>query len=90
MLKKIYFIGILVITLTILFLYILQEKDNFKEMDKIRRLEHKLDVNKRELSLIRSYTTPCPVFNLTNPRQCYIESGRKCSWNDKAQRCDLK
>ena len=90
MLKNIYFVGISAITLIILFLYIMQEKDNAKEMDKIRQLEHKFDIDTRELNLVRSYTTPCPVFNLATPRDCYINSGRKCSWNDRAKRCDLK
>ena len=61
-----------------------------KELEKIEKLERKYEKKRRELEEIRSRTTECPVPDLTNPRDCYFGSRYKCTWNERAARCDKK
>ena len=89
-LKKIYIIGIIIITLAVLYLYINRKKEHNKELDRIKRIEERLEEKKNELNEIRSRTTACSVPNLDDPRSCYFESGYRCTWNEEAERCDQK
>jgi hypothetical protein len=89
-LKKVYFAGILVITIIVLFLYIKKEREHHKELDKIRRLEKQIKKEKYRLTNIRKQTKPCPVRGFTDPRNCYVQSNYRCSWNEQADRCDRK
>ena len=88
--KKIYFIGIGLVALTVIAIYMINERDHRREMEKIRRLEAKIEKEKRDLEHVRSQTDPCPVTGLTDPRSCYLQSNYRCSWNELGKRCDLK
>ena len=88
--KKIYFIGIISITLIVLYLYILSEHEHKKELEKIKQLEIKLDEEQKQLELIRSKTTPCSISDLNDPKSCYHNSNYTCTWNYEAKRCDMK
>jgi hypothetical protein len=90
MITKIYFIGIILVSLWVLYLYITDEQEYKREMEKIEMLERKEAQRKRELEEIRTLTQPCPITGLDNPRRCFIESNRICSWNEMAERCDKK
>jgi len=90
MIDKIYLIGIIVVTLIVLYLYFTNEQEHRREMDKIERLERKFYEKERELDFVRSRTTPCPIPGLDTPRKCYIDSNYLCTWNDLANRCDRK
>lgn len=89
MIHKVYIVGILIITFIVLICYYLQQAQYQREMDKIVFLELEMTRRNKELDQIRSMTTICPVPNLSAPRDCYINSGYTCSWNDVANRCDL-
>lgn len=90
MIDKIYLISIGIITVILLYLYFAYEQDYRREMDRIERLEEKRVRHERELDYLRSLSTPCPIPGLNSPRQCYIDSGYKCVWNELADRCDKK
>lgn len=90
MIKNIYLIGIILVSLIIFILYILKEREHQKELEKIKILEEKERENKRRLEIIRSKTQPCHIENLNDPRSCYYKSNFSCSWNEEAQRCDKK
>ena len=93
MLIAIYFFGICFITLIISILFIFNEKKDKKthllELKKIKNIEMNIEKKEKELALIRSRTTPCPIDNLSDARSCYLDSNRQCSWNINTDRCDL-
>lgn len=89
-LKKLYIIGIVVITVAVLYLYIKREKEHTKEINKIKIIEEKIEEKNDKLYDIRTRTISCPVPNLNDPRSCYYDSGYKCTWNEEAERCDQK
>ena len=84
--KNIYFIGIILITVSVIIFYILGAMDHKHEIEKIKLLEDKY----KELNNIRSKTIPCPITGLDDPKSCYFDSKYNCSWNEDARRCDLK
>jgi hypothetical protein len=84
--KNIYFFGIILITLIVIILYIMNDLDHKYELDKIKLLEDKY----KELERVRKLTIPCDVPNLNDPKSCYFKSNYTCSWNENAQRCDIK
>ena len=90
MIHQIYILCVLAITVIILVYYYTLEVDHRKELEKIDRMELLNKREHREMELIRSQSSPCPVGNFTNPRACYYDSGYMCTWNDVARRCDLK
>lgn len=81
---------VIIITICVLYMYINQEYEHNLELEKIDRLEKKYALKRKELEIIRSRTTECPVPDLNNPRDCYFGSNYKCSWNESAVRCDKK
>lgn len=89
MLLIIYVVGIIIITCIIIYTYIYYDSRYIIELEKIKYLELKKRIRDNELSEIRKLTKACPVENLNNPRKCYFDSNYKCSWNEKAERCDL-
>lgn len=90
MLKKLYFVGIILITALILIIYVINERDYNKELDKIKRLEEQENRRVAKLNEIRSKTIECPIKELRSPRACYFDSNYSCTWNEEAERCDMK
>ncbi len=90
MIHKLYFIGLIIITILVIYFYMVNERDHRIEIEKIERMERMQMERDRDLILIRAKTTPCPTVGLDNPRACYVDSGYKCTWNDMAERCDKK
>ena len=83
-------IGIGLITIVVLIIYILNQKSHIDEINKINRLEEIYSKKQNYINDERSKTIECPIKNLNNPRVCYFGSNYKCSWNEKAERCDKK
>lgn len=90
MIHQIYILCVLAITVIILVYYYLLESDHRKELEKIDKMEILNRKEQREMELIRSQSSPCPISNFVTPRACYFDSGYACTWNDVAKRCDLK
>jgi hypothetical protein len=90
MIEKLYIMGLIIISVWVLYLYITNEQDHRKELEKIEYLEKKRALKERELEMIRSQTKECPIAGLDSPRKCYFDSGYTCTWNDAANRCDKK
>lgn len=75
-------------TIGIIYYYIASERDYSQEMERITRIEIREAQRQRELEIIRSRTTPCPINGLNDARMCYVGSNRQCKWNELADRCD--
>jgi hypothetical protein len=88
MIKIIYIILVLIITIWTLYLYISYKKDYENEMRRIRFLETQERERKQKIDYYRSITKPCPILNLTNPRECYIKSNYRCKWDIRGERCN--
>ena len=84
--KNIYFLGVILITVSVVIFYILGAMDHNHEIEKIKLLEDKY----REINNYRSKSTACPIPGLDDPKKCYFNSNYTCSWNEDARRCDLK
>jgi len=80
---------IVIITVIILYIYYIQESHHQYQLEKIRALEYKYEMKKRELDELGTKSQMCPVPNLNDPRSCYFGSNYQCSWNDMIGRCDL-
>lgn len=80
---------VVIITLIILYAWYLQESQHQYQLAKIRVLEYKYELKRRELDALKTRTQTCPVPNLSDPRSCYFGSNYQCSWNDLIGRCDL-
>ena len=39
---------------------------------------------------IRAKTKACKHKGLNDPRSCFLKSAYTCSWNEPAERCDMK
>lgn len=87
---NIYIVGLVFVTLIVLSMYIINQMDHLRELEKIRMLEEKMANHDLNLRKIRNRTTACPIKDLTTPRNCYFDSNFTCSWNEDADRCDLK
>lgn len=86
----IYIAGVIIITTIIAILYVRSVIQHNFEIEKIESIEkNKRDIQD-QINIIRLRTTKCPFYTENNPRSCYFDSRYKCSWNDEAQRCDLK
>lgn len=88
--QNIYFIGLFIVTIMVIYFYMINERDHRAELEKIERLERSDMIRSRELEIIRSQTEKCPIEGLNTPRSCYFNSNYQCSWNDLAERCDKK
>jgi len=88
--EKIYICGLIIITVCVVVYYMFEISDYQDEMRKINDLEYRERVEQKELDIIRSQTTPCHIGTFQTPRNCYVDSGRMCSWNERAKRCDAK
>jgi hypothetical protein len=86
--KKIYFIALLIVTLFVIVVYIFQEIEHRKELNRIIMLEEKEQKRKSNLNHIRSKTKSCQITGLLDPRSCYFHSNYKCKWNENGERCD--
>lgn len=87
--KNIYFIGILGVTLIIIIIYLVRERKHHAEIAKINRLEKEYALEQERLNKIRLRTNPCHIKNLNDPRSCYFQSNYRCTWNERAERCDI-
>uniref|UniRef100_A0A6C0EBY5 CPW-WPC domain-containing protein n=1 Tax=viral metagenome TaxID=1070528 RepID=A0A6C0EBY5_9ZZZZ len=88
--EKIYFFGLVLITLIVIYYYITSSRDHRNELAKIERLEREQMERDKELEIIRTRTNACPVLGLLTPRSCYFDSNYQCTWNEFAKRCDKK
>lgn len=84
----IYIILGLIIAIWTIYLYISHRNDYYDEMRRIQYIEDQIQKDKQRIDYYRSITKPCPVNNLTNPRDCYIKSNYNCKWDLKAERCN--
>lgn len=89
-LKWIYFSIIILLTCALFGVFFYKNAEHQKELDKIKNLEVKQEDKQRKINEIRKNGNPCPIPNLNDPRSCYIDSNYRCSWNESAERCDLK
>jgi short subunit fatty acids transporter len=90
MYENIYIIAIILFSGVLLYLFIINQREHQKELDKIDMLEKEEKQNKMKIEEARKKTLACPYHDLTNPRQCYFGSNYMCSWNPEAERCDKK
>lgn len=88
--KKIYFIGIIIVTLLIIAVYVVEDKDHKYEMHKINYLEDREKERQEKIEELRKNTVECPIKHLDKPRDCYFKSNYRCSWNEDTDRCELK
>ena len=88
MIKTIYLITIIVLIIIAIYIFIQKYAVHQDQIDKINKLEHLNKEKQKIISYHRSITTPCQTPNLINPRDCYFGSNFKCSWNEKAHRCN--
>lgn len=77
-----------IITIIILYMYYCQEAQHKFEVAKIKALEYKYELKRREIEAIKAKTLTCPIPGLNDPRSCYFGSNYQCSWNDLIGRCD--
>jgi hypothetical protein len=84
-----FIVVVAIITIIILYVYYCQESHHRYELAKIKALEYKYELKKREIESLGAKTNVCPVPNLVDPRSCYFGSNYQCSWNDLIGRCDL-
>lgn len=88
MIDNIYVIALIILTVVVIYLYMCNEQNYRRELDKIEMLERTQAQRQRELYSIRSRTIACPIPGLNTPRKCYFDSQHQCSWNVDAERCD--
>lgn len=86
-LRNIYLIGIVAVTLIVVFIYVNNERAHQKELERIMYLEKVADDKRKALEQIRLRFTPCNIKHLTTPRSCYLDSGYKCRWSEDAEMC---
>ena len=90
MIKKFYTITIIILILVAVFIFIKQYSDYEYQIEKINNLEKKRENKDKKIEYYRDKTKPCHIENLNNPRSCYFNSNYKCSWSEKANRCNKK
>ena len=88
MLKIIYIVCIILITIWTIYIYIDQSRQHKNELNRIRLLEDNIKRRKDFINKNRFNSIPCPIQGLTNPRDCYINSGYTCRWSEVADRCN--
>ncbi|VVU94802.1 hypothetical protein CPAV1605_527 [seawater metagenome] len=90
MLKNIYIITIIILALLAVTIFMKKYSDYKYQIEKINMLEEKENNKKDKLRYYRSVTKACDIKGLKNPRNCYFGSNYKCSWNEQANRCNIK
>jgi hypothetical protein len=85
---KIYFAIILILTLVAIYIYITNEQGYSKELQKIEILENNYQIKQKELTRLRSQTTPCHIDQLITPKTCFYSSNFECTWNENTDRCE--
>lgn len=89
MINKIFIIGILLVTIIVVYVYLRSEAKYKERINRTNMMEMKFQEKKSRLEKIRSNSKPCIIPNLDSPRKCLLESNHECIWNDLAERCDL-
>jgi len=90
MIKNIYIITILIIILLAIYIFINNYSDYEYQLDKINKIESLNKKRKKKMKYYRETTEPCKQAGLKTPRDCYFNSNYKCSWDELADRCNLK
>ena len=88
MIKTIYLITILILIIIAVYIFVDKYSVHQTEIAKIHKLEHNHEEKHKVIKYNRSITIPCDTPNLRNPRDCYFGSNYKCSWDEKANRCN--
>jgi len=88
MLEKIYYGLIIFISIYSLHSYIYRDSHHTDELQRIDLIENRINRKNKIINHYRLNTIPCHIANLINPRQCYEESKRECSWCVLAARCN--
>ena len=88
MIHHIYVFSVIFITIFVLIYYCIKNDQHEKELNKIKMLEEQERKRTDELEKMRSKTIGCPYGEYNNPRDCYIKSDNRCSWNTKTKRCE--
>jgi len=88
--KEIYVFTVVFITFVIFLLYCVSIHEHKKEMSKIYLLENVNNEKVNQINKARENSIPCIYGKFHNPKSCYNDSGRRCSWNIMGERCDLK
>jgi uncharacterized membrane protein YvbJ len=89
MIHYIYIFSIIIITIFVLIYYFIKKNEHEEQLRKIDLLELIEKKKKDDLEKLRKYTEKCPYGNFDNPRECYLGSDNRCSWNIKTHRCEL-
>ena len=90
MYEHIYATIVILFSAILIYYFVMNQREHQKELDKIKKIEHEEEANKKKLEEARKQTTPCPYTGLSNPRECYFGSNYMCSWNTNTQRCEKK
>ena len=90
MLKNIYIITIVILVLMAISIFIKKYSDYQYQLNKINNLEDKRKNKEDKIRHYRSITKSCNTKGLNNPKSCYFGSNYKCSWDESANRCNLK
>ena len=90
MIKNIFIIKILIIILLAIYIFIKNHSDYEYQLDKINKIESLNNKIKNKIKYYRETTEPCNITGLETPRDCYFNSNFKCSWDELADRCNLK
>jgi len=88
MIKIIYLVTIIVLVIISIYIFVQKYEIHQDQLLKINRLEDEHKEAHKSIRYYRSITQPCQTPNLTNPRDCYFGSNYKCSWDEKAKRCN--
>ena len=86
--KSLYIITVLILVLLAIAIFVNKYSDYQYQVQKIDMLEIKNQKRKDKLKYYRSISEPCHIMGLKNPRSCYFGSKYKCSWCEKAERCN--
>ncbi len=88
--NKLYFIGVLVITMGVMYLYFIRQQEYKKNFEQTQVMELKFQTKNHILQELKSKTEQCFIPDLISPKQCFEYSQGDCMWNEQIDRCDKK
>ena len=88
MIKLIYIILIVIITIWTLYLYLINDHYHKNELRRIEIIENKMRQKREFINSHRMNSIPCNIPNLNTPRDCYNNSNYNCKWKLEADRCN--
>ena len=80
----IFVIIIIIMSISVYYLYYMNDYD--RELDRIAEIEKRMNLAETDLKNKRMNLKACS-YNYTNPRDCYVQSGYTCKWDEDAGFC---